>query len=295
INISQFVAYSLRPLDSLLFRRWCQHTERYFTLVLIHLTQWLAPTTLVLTHDTSIPATGPDALPPCAVLDGTVARLNLAPRAIVIANHQVYMDWIYLWFVAYYAGCHGYVKIILKDSLRSIPIFGWGMQFFRFIFLRRNWEADRRSFTEQIRETAQDALPYWLTLFPEGTTISQKALNKSSAFGIAQGYAATQHVLLPRSTGLFHVCQGLRESSDYLYDITMGCEGLRADQVPQETYTIPRMFLERFYPRLIHIHVRRVPMGDVPTESEAFAQWLQQRWYEKDRLMAYFYRCGHFP
>ena len=45
-------------------------------------------------------------------------------RDIVIANHQIYMDWIYIWAIMGRLRREGNVKIILKRSLLSIPIFG---------------------------------------------------------------------------------------------------------------------------------------------------------------------------
>ncbi|KAJ1977330.1 hypothetical protein H4R35_002347 [Dimargaris xerosporica] len=298
LNFLQFLFLPLWLIDKQLFRRWCHQTEHYFAQTLILVTQLLAPTDVVFTHDDSLESVvqvrGGGAKQ-AAVLPSHLVELDLSPRAIVIANHQVYMDWIYLWFVAYYARCSGYVKIILKDSLRDIPIFGWGMQFFRFIFLKRNWAQDKQMFLTQISETAQAHSPFWLTLFPEGTTITAKTLAKSHEYAQTTELPLTRHVLLPRATGLYHVCQGLRQSADYVYDITMGLEGLTGDQFPQDVYTIPGMYLEGHYPRQVHIHVRRYPIADVPADLEKFQRWILQRWQEKDWLMAYFYRHGEFP
>ncbi len=35
------------------------------------------------------------------------------------------------------------LKIVLKAGLKRVPIFGWGMQHFYFLFLHRNWDADQ--------------------------------------------------------------------------------------------------------------------------------------------------------
>jgi lysocardiolipin and lysophospholipid acyltransferase len=34
-------------------------------------------------------------------------------------------------------------KIILKEPLKKAPLFGWGMQHFNFLFIKRNWDADK--------------------------------------------------------------------------------------------------------------------------------------------------------
>ena len=44
-----------------------------------------------------------------------------------MANHQAYTDWMYLWILACYAGHGRGIIVMLKWSLRSIPILGWAM------------------------------------------------------------------------------------------------------------------------------------------------------------------------
>jgi hypothetical protein len=46
-------------------------------------------------------------------------------NAILIANHQTFADWWYLWCWAYTKNQHGSLRIILKSSLKHIPIWGW--------------------------------------------------------------------------------------------------------------------------------------------------------------------------
>jgi hypothetical protein len=45
---------------------------------------------------------------------------------------ESYSDWLYLWWVSYTSNMHGAIYIILKDSLKWVPIIGWGMQFYGF-------------------------------------------------------------------------------------------------------------------------------------------------------------------
>ncbi|KAI9315922.1 hypothetical protein BX666DRAFT_270651 [Dichotomocladium elegans] len=57
-------------------------------------------------------------------LTGAVVGLRMPARTVVMSNHQIYPDWIYLWCLAYFARAHGHVKIMLKDSLAKLPFFG---------------------------------------------------------------------------------------------------------------------------------------------------------------------------
>ncbi len=38
---------------------------------------------------------------------------------------QMYLDWIYLWCLSYYANLSGGITIMAKASLKWIPILGW--------------------------------------------------------------------------------------------------------------------------------------------------------------------------
>lgn len=82
-----------------------------------------APTSLSITTDF------PEDLASLVQIDenGDVVNINLPDRLVVMANHQVHFDWIYLWILACYAGHAQGVIIILKHSLRNIPFVGWGM------------------------------------------------------------------------------------------------------------------------------------------------------------------------
>ena len=44
------------------------------------------------------------------------------------------------------------------------------------------------------------------------------------------------------------------------------------------------------------MHWRRFAISSIPTESlEAFDTWLQDQWNEKDKLLEYHAKTGHFP
>lgn len=58
---------------------------------------------------------------------GNMTRINLPDRLVLIANHQAYTDWMYLWIIACYSGVGDGITILLKASLQNIPIVGWGM------------------------------------------------------------------------------------------------------------------------------------------------------------------------
>jgi 1-acyl-sn-glycerol-3-phosphate acyltransferase len=95
---------------------------------------------------------------------------------------QIYTDWVYLWWMGYAADMHGHLYIILKDSLRWIPILGTGMMLFGFIFLSRKWATDQKRFQHRLQKLSTSHTgplsgskrldPMWLLIFPEGTNLS---------------------------------------------------------------------------------------------------------------------------
>lgn len=83
----------------------------------------------VLFAQTSLHITSDPALPHLVERDdrGRLTRLNLPDRLVIIPNHQAYTDWMYMWILACYAGHAEGLTILLKWSLRQVPVVGWGM------------------------------------------------------------------------------------------------------------------------------------------------------------------------
>ena len=52
-------------------------------------------------------------------------------------------DWWFLFELMRRLDRHGALKIILKDDQKHVPVLGWGMRGFGFIFLRRDWARDK--------------------------------------------------------------------------------------------------------------------------------------------------------
>lgn len=147
-------------------------------------------------------------------------------RLVLIANHQIYTDWLYLWWMGYTAGMHGHVYIVLKESLKKIPILGWGMQFSQFIFLKRNWEMDKPRLAKHLQKLNKPSDPMWLMLFPEGTNLANCTREKSKQWAEKHKIDDMQHQLLPRSTGLQFCLEELHKTIDYVYDCTIAYEGV---------------------------------------------------------------------
>lgn len=220
----------------------------------------------------------------------------LVSRDLLISNHQIYSDWIYLWALMDRIDRAGELKIIMKRSLRQVPIFGWSMRFFDFVFLNRKWEQDQAHFTKKLRGFVDSKAPFCLLIFPEGTTLNNEMLAKSESFAGKLGVKPTSRVLLPRVLGLWEAVKALDSSLDGIYDVTVGYSGLQSTDEPEKIYTLGQLFYAGFVPKQVHYHLSYIPLKQIPRESaDEFGHWLRDKYYEKDRLLDEFYQNGHFP
>ena len=149
---------------------------------------------------------------------------------------QIYTDWVYLWWVAYTSKMHGHIYIILKESIKYIPVLGTGMMFYGFIFLSRKWAKDKDRFQHRLKKLStshggplsgsQPLDPMWLLIFPEGTNLSGNGRISSKKWADKTGIEDVRHCLLPRSTGLLFCLQELEKTVDWVYDCTVAYEGV---------------------------------------------------------------------
>jgi len=121
------------------------HTKRVFASLLVFITQQYAPTRFVVSaeedqaaelYSTDASEGGVKVLLPSqhgkAHLGNTRTRLRCF-TVVMISNHQIYTDWMYLWSLLHLAEIPSGVIIVLKASLRKLPVIGLAMQFFNFI------------------------------------------------------------------------------------------------------------------------------------------------------------------
>lgn len=257
------------------------------------------------------------------VSDETLAKTIMEKQSIMIANHQIYTDWVYLWWLSYTSDLAGSVYILLKKSLSYIPVLRYGMKNYEFIFLSRRWQEDQITLHNQLNDIDRNARglgrvngnmpgkttpegkflwgdleskskagtkwPYQLILFPEGTNLSANTRNKSIKYAEKVNKQPFKNVLLPHVTGLYTIIKTL-SSCKYVYDVTIGYSGVKRHEYAQDIYTMKRVFLEGISPRCIDIHITVVKVEDIPMGNiDEFSDWLFQRWKVKDDLMESYY------
>lgn len=234
-------------------------------------------------------------------LDGRGNLIStLSPNSVFISNHQLYTDWMFIWFLSYTANLAHGVYVVVKEQLVKAPIVGQGMLNFRFLFLLRKWEDDKIRMTNQLLEIDAEARgfgpalavqvvassnskapgikvwpaghskkvellhPYHLFIFPEGTVVAKHTRDRSDKYIAELGQAPLKHVLFPRVRGLFLALRLLRHSVDVVYDVTFGYSGLKAEDYGEDIYTLKAMFLMGNGPRKISSYIRSFAVKDIP-------------------------------
>ncbi|KAL8058952.1 hypothetical protein ABFX02_03G056000 [Erythranthe guttata] len=213
-------------------------------------------------------------------------RVPVEERVLIIANHRTEVDWMYLWNLALRKGCLGYIKYVLKSSLMKLPVFGWGFHFLEFIPVERKWEVDEPVMQQMLSTFANPRDPLWLAIFPEGTDYDEEKCTKSQKYAEENGLPVLTNVLLPKTRG-FHAClEILRGSFDAVYDVTIAYKN-RSPSFTDNVFGVD--------PSEVHMHVRRIPIGEIPASEADAATWLVDAFHIKDQLLNEFIAKGRFP
>jgi len=299
ILATQLVGSPLYFINRDYFNAYMVKTKESFGIAITAMTQWNTPTPVRVSGDNSV--RGQLGL----TQDGRL-KTGFPERLILIANHQVYTDWLYLWWISYTARMHGHIYIVLKESLKYIPLLGQGMMFYGFIFMSRKWVSDKPRLhhrLEKLKTKRTEPVPgtrlfnpMWLLIFPEGTNLSRNTKRISDAYGEKHDIRPFKHQLLPRSTGLFFCLQQLKGTVDWVYDCTVGYEGPPKGSYPDAYFTIRSTYLRGRPPRSVNFYWRRFAISEIPlNDQKEFEIWLNKRWAEKDQLLEQFVETGRFP
>ncbi len=203
-------------------------------------------------------------------------------NALVLANHRTMADITTLFRLARRKGRLGDMKWYVKDVVKYVPGVGWGMVFLDCIFLKRDWDHDRRSLERTFGKFKREDIDMWPISFVEGTRLRPDKLQRSQSYAAERGLPKLEHLLLPRTKGFVATVQGLGDHLDAVYDTTIGYEG-----------GYPSLWQwAKGYVRRVHLHVRRFPRSELPQSDEELVEWLYARYQEKDALLARYYESG---
>ncbi|GAO18023.1 uncharacterized protein UV8b_00864 [Ustilaginoidea virens] len=300
IFITQLVGSPLYLVHREWYYAYMSMTKRSFGLTITVMTHVFGPATMRISGDESVAG----QIQPTR---GGAVEFKFPERLVMIANHQIYTDWIYLWWVGYAnrPGMHGHIYIILKESLKYIPIIGTGMMFYGFIFMSRKMATDQPRLSYRLTKLKKKRVdprgnayldPMWLLLFPEGTNLSNNGRQKSSQWAAKNNLKDPDHVMLPRSTGTYFCLRELKDTVEYVYDCTVAYEGVPRGKYGEEIFGLTSTYFQGRPPKSVNLYWRRFKITDIPLDDpREFDLWLRDQWYKKDALMEEYLDKGRFP
>lgn len=215
-------------------------------------------------------------------------------NVLIICNHRTRLDWMWLWSWAAYFDVLSSYRVILKDSLRCFPWWGWGMSLCLFPFIRRGKKhrsTDLAHLKRNCRYLIQLKVPNSLIIFPEGTDLSPSNQERDRNYALSRNLSAYRYVLHPR-TGAFLTClEILRPHVDAVIDLTMGYVDYEPGERPSEI----SLLLGRL-PREIHVNLKRWDLVLTPLlcrdNIEDAKKFLQLSFDRKEALLTSFYNHG---
>jgi lysocardiolipin and lysophospholipid acyltransferase len=208
-------------------------------------------------------------------------------NALVISNHPSEADWFFSWSLGWRKKSLGNVKICLKDAFRVIPGLGWSIDNLDYPFMTRKWEFDEHLLRHSLTSFIEDQYRLWFVIFPEGTDFSEAKQKRSWELAEQNGWPKYKHLLAPRTKGFTVTVQTLRKHVTHLYDLTIG--------YPNNEKPTFFTALAGRCPSVINIHIRRIPITDLPQKDEELKKWVFDKFKEKDELIDYFRKNQKFP
>uniref|UniRef100_A0A1I7YPN6 PlsC domain-containing protein n=1 Tax=Steinernema glaseri TaxID=37863 RepID=A0A1I7YPN6_9BILA len=193
-------------------------------------------------------------------------------------------------------------KISLKSDLKKIPGAGWAMGCGSYLFLNRNFQADRRVIEQMIKYYADSQFKYQILLFPEGTDRGERAARISNEYAENNGLPKYDYVLHPRTVGFNYLLELMRKNNyiDYVYDVTVAyahsiisseLELCKTGNFPESVH-----FDTGNFPESVHFDVCKYPISDVIGEEpdnevakERGSAWLLDLWKAKEQRLKKFY------
>ncbi|RAL45864.1 hypothetical protein DM860_006018 [Cuscuta australis] len=207
-------------------------------------------------------------------------------HALLISNHKSDIDWLVGWVLAQRAGCLGNALAIIKKLLSYIPVLGWSMWFSGYIILERCWTKDEHTLKAGFQDLKDFPRPFWLALFPEGTRFTQAKLEAAQDYAASAGLPVPKNVLIPRTKGFVMAVHQLRSFVPAIYNITVAIP--KAEPTP----TMLRMLRGRS--SVVHVHIERHLMQDLPETGSDISQWCKDVFVEKDALLEQHLTIGSF-
>ncbi|XP_059462584.1 1-acyl-sn-glycerol-3-phosphate acyltransferase 2 [Corylus avellana] len=260
VNLVQAICFVLiRPLSKNTYRRINRVVAELLWLELVWLIDWWAGVKVQV------------------YTDGETFQLMGKEHALLICNHKSDIDWLIGWVLAQRSGCLGSTLAVMKKSSKLLPVIGWSMWFSEYLFLERSWAKDESTLKSGLQRLKDYPQPFWLALFVEGTRFTQAKLLAAQEYAASTGLPVPRNVLIPRTKGFVSAVTHMRSFVPAVYDVTVA--------IPKSSPAPTMLRLFKGQPSVMHVHIKRHLMKDLPETDEAVAQWCRDIFAAKDALL----------
>ncbi|XP_058072313.1 1-acyl-sn-glycerol-3-phosphate acyltransferase PLS1-like isoform X4 [Magnolia sinica] len=217
-------------------------------------------------------------------------------HALVICNHRSDIDWLVGWVLAQRSGCLGSTLAIMKKSSKFLPllgsalsliwrikygqymqVIGWSMWFSDYVFLERSWAKDESTLKSGLQQLKNFPRSLWLALFVEGTRFTEAKLLAAQEYAASAKLPIPRNVLVPRTKGFVSAVSNMRSFAPAIYDVTVA--------VPKSQPAPTMLRILNGQSSVIHVHMKRHPMKELPQTDDAVAQWCRDLFVAKDALL----------
>ncbi len=196
-------------------------------------------------------------------------------NAFLIANHQCMADIPVITLLVQNGKMLPFIKWFVKDPIKYSPGVGWGMLFLDCVFLKRDWAKDKKTIDRTFARLRHPSARFWLISFPEGTRKTSAKLAKAKEYAKMRGLPVPEYTLVPKPRGFAAAMLGLGEKLGAVYDLTIKFSG-----------DAPSFLGFFFTPQApIEVLVKRFPVAQIPATETAQAEWVKQRFQEKDQFL----------
>ncbi|XP_023525794.1 1-acyl-sn-glycerol-3-phosphate acyltransferase 2-like [Cucurbita pepo subsp. pepo] len=260
VNLIQAICFILiRPITKNGYRRINRLVAELLWLELVWIVDWWAGVKIKVYTD-------------CETL-----KLMGEEHALVVSNHRSDIDWLVGWILAQRSGCLGSTLAVMKKSSKLLPVIGWSMWFSEYLFLERSWAKDEITLKSGLLRLKDFPLPFWLALFVEGTRFTEAKLLAAKEYANANGLPVPRNVLIPRTKGFVSAVGHMRSFVPAIYDVTVA--------IPKSSPPPTMLRLFKGQPSVVHVHIKRHSMKELPETDDAIAQWCRDMFVAKDALM----------
>ncbi|GAB4843835.1 1-acyl-sn-glycerol-3-phosphate acyltransferase 2 [Ancistrocladus abbreviatus] len=166
---------------------------------------------------------------------------------------------------------------VMKKSSKLLPVIGWSMWFSEYLFLERSWAKDESTLKSGLQRLQDYPLPFWLALFVEGTRFTQAKLLAAQEYASSTGLPVPRNLLIPRTKGFVSAVSHMRSFVPAIYDVTVA--------IPKYSPQPTMLRLFKGQSSVVHVHIKRHLMKDLPESDDDVAQWCRDIFVAKDALL----------